>query len=123
VFAQNDPYLDSYASIEAGTSSYKVVDAKINTSNSFAARETIVSEAFLDANNGFIGIVFNEAISKPNIYYTIVDMAGKEVYNGSTHAYAGGQPTLYYNTENLPAGEYRIFINNDDFFLSTNFVK
>jgi|GEM_PF-2454132 len=121
--AQDNPYDEAYASnFNHMNSSEHVTEAKIS-SNNFAQRETLVSEAFLNANDGFIGIVFSEAINKPDVYYKIVDNAGKEIYSGSAHSHSGGNTSLYYNTQNLPAGQYRIFIENDDFFLSTSFVK
>ena len=86
-------------------------------------QEDYVSESFLDTKNGFIGFIFNKNVAKPNIYYKIVDQHGREIYNGSAHANQGSNPTLYYNTQNLPRGYYRIFIENDNFFLSTSFTK
>ena len=102
----------------------KISDARvINSSNSNSQLQSLVSQSFLDANNGFIGLVFSDQVTKPNIYFKVVDKAGNEVYNGSSHSAAGVQATLYYNTENLPKGEYRMFVENEDFFMSTSFVK
>ena len=84
---------------------------------------SLISQSYLDPSSGFIGLVFSNNIKEPSIYYKIVDSAGREVYNGSAHAAPGSTPTLYYNTENLPGGTYRVFIENADFFLSTSFIK
>ncbi len=95
----------------------------INSITNHSILNQMVSQAFLNPSKGFIGIIFTENMKSPNIYYKIVDQAGREVYNGSAHAAAGSQPTLYYNTKNLPSGQYRVFIENDDFFMSTSFMK
>ena len=100
------------------TPSSNVESAKQN-----AKIASLISQSFLDPSNGFIGLVFSNNIKEPNIYYKIVDSAGREVYNGSAHAAPGSSPTLYYNTQNLPGGKYRVFIENADFFLSTSFIK
>lgn len=83
----------------------------------------LISASYLNPADGFIGLVFSDKIKETNIYYKIVDIAGREVYNGSAHAAPGSTPTLYYNTQNLPSGRYRVFVENADFFLSTSFVK
>jgi len=121
--AQTDPYQNAVAATYTANKSEKITDARIKTAQKFQLKESYVSESFLNAEDGFIGIIFSEEVAKPNIYYKIVDTYGKEIYNGSAHANTGSQPTLYYNTQNLPTGKYRIFIENDDFFLSTSFIK
>lgn len=89
----------------------------------YASVANLISASYLNPADGFIGLVFSNQIKEPNIYYKIVDNAGREVYNGSAHAAVGSTPTLYYNTTNLPSGRYRVFIENADFFLSTSFIK
>jgi len=121
--AQTDPYQNVIASNDFVSTTTKVTDAKISSSSTKYIQETYIAESFLNANNGFIGIVFSEAVSQPNIYYKIVDAKGKEIYNGSAHAFTGSNPTIYYNTKNLPGGNYRVFMENDNFFISTSFVK
>ena len=120
--AQNDLYQNVYASNDRLISTEKVSDARVHTANKFI-QEDYVSELFLNARDGFVGMVFSDKVTKPNIYYKIIDANGREIYNGSAHANQGSSPTLYYNTQNLPNGNYRIFIENDNFFLSTSFTK
>jgi methionine-rich copper-binding protein CopC len=122
LLGQNEPHHNTIAGIGHFSSAEKVTDARISSAKKIIQDEYI-SEAFLDASNGFVGIVFSEKVKKPNIYYKIVDEAGREVYNGSAHANQGTNPTMYYNTQNLPSGNYRIFIENDKFFMSTSFIK
>lgn len=89
----------------------------------YANVANLITASYLNPNDGFIGLVFSKNIKEPDIYYKIVDNAGREVYNGSAHAVAGSTPTLYYNTQNLPSGRYRVFVENTNFFLSTSFIK
>jgi len=121
--AQTDPYQSVYASaaLDAALTT-NISDARANTSNNLAQDE-YVSESFLDAKSGFVGIVFSDKVTKPSIYYKIVDANGREIYSGSAHANQGSNPTLYYNTQNLPSGNYRMFIENDNFFMSRSFTK
>ena len=89
----------------------------------YANLNNIIAASYLDPSDGFIGLLFSHNVTSPNIYYKIVDQAGREVYNGSAHAAAENQLSLYYNTQNLPSGRYRVYVENADFFISTSFIK
>lgn len=114
------PHNDTFT-IKSPTPSPKNDTAERLDNNANVAR--LISASYLNPADGFIGLVFSDKIKEPNIYYKIVDNAGREVYNGSAHAAVGTSPTLYYNTENLPSGKYRVFVENADFFLSTTYIK
>lgn len=121
--AQTDPYQDVYAgNFTASTTTITTTQAKATSSSKFI-QQSYISDAFLNASNGFVGIVFSDEVKQANIYYKIVDERNNEIYNGSVHSNFGSQPTLYYNTQNLPSGNYRIYIENDNFFMSANFTK
>ena len=123
VSAQNTSTSMAYAHHDILTPKSPAPATNFESADQNAKIASLISQSFLDPVDGYIGLVFSNNIKEPNIYYKIVDSAGREVYNGSAHAAPGSSPTLYYNTQNLPGGKYRVFIENADFFLSTSFIK